>query len=294
MRVLTFEHNRFNNKINGGWIAKDIIKNKEKGSATADKIVTVLDKIHKIENISVLKRISNNVIKNYENYLIKAVNNKELKPHTVQGYASTLNAVVNYINLRTDKNLQEISLAMAGIKNISEYPDKSTPQPLFDKVRDKVSEAQQVKLDLQRTVHLRVQESHYIKKLTIENALATGVLKLNQQNNDGTKNSRARDEKVLTQKQKNVLIRTLNYMNKTGQKSLIENDKTYKQASDKYYRDMAKAGGTRKNNAGHNFSHGNRHFSLQQLYKLTGSKSIVSSEAGHGETRTTDVYLGKN
>ena len=275
-----------------------------RGSATAEKIITVLNQIHRTEGISSLNRISNEIIKNYENYLKAAVDSKELVAHSAQSYASAMNAIVAYVNLRTDKNLKEISAFNAGIKNKLTYGGKSTSPELFAKVYDKLSEPQQIKQDLQRQLFLRVKESHYIKKDTIENALKTGILTLNSKNNDGTKNSRRREVKIRTEAQKNTLIRALSYMNAHNQKSLIENDKKSEQALSKYYRDIRAAGGTKKENNGHNFSHGNRHFGLNNLadnilpaQNITDNKEIdktVSSEAGHGESRTTDIYLGKH
>ena len=295
-----FSHSRFNDKINAARLAGDIIKNIERGSATAKKIVTVLQKIHKAEGISSLNRISHNVIANFENYLKNAVNNKELAVHTAQGYASALNAISQYINLRTDKNLPEISL---GIKNKLVFGGKSTPQELYDKVYSKLSESNQIKQELQRNLFLRARESHYIKAGTIKNALETGILKLNKLNNDGTKNSRPREIKIRTFAQRKTLTRALNYMEKMGQKSMIENNKTYPQAFGKYYRDIANAGGTRAANNGNNFSHGNRHYGINYSADVTlpnegitgkNIDRIISSEAGHGEVRTTAIYRGKH
>ena len=301
---MNFEHSRFNNSIKAGYVARDIVAAADRGSATSEKIVTVLNSIHEIEHISNLNRINDETINRYSDYLKTAYDNKELVAHTAQGYVSALNAVINYINLRTDKNLLQISTFKdLGIKNEIVYGGKSTPEGLYRKVYEKLSEPQRIKLELQRSLFLRVRESHFIKKDTIENALKTGVLKLNQFNNDGTKNSRQRDVKIRTENQKNSLIQALNFMERTGQKSLIENNKTYRQAVSKYNRDMRLAGGTRKNNAGNNFSHGNRHFGLNNLANnilpLLPSENkdidkIVSMEAGHGADRTTDIYLGKH
>ena len=273
----------------------------DRGSATAEKISTVLNEIHKAEGISSLNRINNEVIENYKNYLKNAVDNKELVAHAAQSYASALNSIINYINLRTDKNLKQISAFSAGIKNSIQYGGKSTSQELFDKVYSKLSEPQQIKQDLQRNFALRVQESHYIKKDTIETALKTGILKLNDKNNDGAKNSRYREIEIRTEDQKNTLIRALDYMNTHNQKSLIPNDKKYKQAQSKYYRDMAAAGGTKKANAGNNFSHGNRHWELNRLDSELEKQGLprteinkeVSNTAGHGDKRTTSIYTGK-
>ena len=300
-----FEHSRFNSTINASWIASDIVKNMERGSASAEKIVTVLNEIHKTEGISSLNRISNETIKNYEIYLKTAYDKKELVAHSVQGYAAAMNAISNYINLRTDKNLPQISVYKdLNIKNVIQYGGKSTPQELYNKVYTKLSESNQIKQDLQRNLGLRMKESHYIKAATIKNALETGVLKLNQSNNDGTKNSKFRELKIWTDAQKNTLIRALNYMSIHNQLSMIENGKTFLKAQSKYYRDMRKAGGTRTANGGNNFGHGSRHFNI--IYKSNiilpnaGIKdnkaidSIVSTEAGHSETRTTDIYRGKH
>ena len=301
---MIFEHSRFNSKINSGYLARDIIKVMGRGSATAKKIATVLNEIHKSEHISSLNRINNEVIKNYENYLKSAVSNKELAPHTAQSYASALNAVVAYVNLRTDKNLKEISAFAAGIKNSIQYGGKSTSQELYNKVYTKLQENQQIKQDLQRNLFLRVKESHCIKKDTIENALQTGILALNRENNDGTKNSRGREVKIRTEAQRNALNRALNYMTLHGQKSMIENDKKFDQALSKYYRDIRAAGGTKKNNNGNNFSHGNRHAGINDLAdnilpseNVTNAKEIdriISSELGHGDDRTTDIYRNKH
>lgn len=302
-----FEHSRFNSSINAGYIARDIIANTERGTATAEKIVTVLNAIHATEHISSLNRINTDVIKNYENYLKDRYENKSTKPlkaHSVQGYAAAMNAITNYINLRTDKNLPEVSAFKdLGIKNVIKYGGKSTPTELFNKVYEKLSESDRIKQELQRNLGLRARESHWIKKDTVEEALKSGVLRLNMANNDGTKNSRGREMKIWTDKQRNTLIKTLNYMEKTGQKSMIENDKTAKQAISKFYRDMEKAGGTRKNNGGHNFSHGNRHYNIidkaDNILPAVGISEkeidkITSLEAGHGEDRTTDIYRGKH
>ena len=300
-----FEHSRFNNSMHAGLIALDIVEKNERGSATAEKIVTVLDKIHEIEHISSLNRIDNGVINRYSDYLKTAYDKKELIAHSVQGYVSALNAVIDYINLRTDKNLPQIStFKNLGIKNIPQYGGKSTSQAIYEKVYIKLSEANQIKQELQRNLGLRARESHFIKADTIKEGLISGVLKLNTQNNDGTKNSRAREVKIWTDEQKNVLTRALDFMQRTGQRSMIENNKTYQQAISKYGRDMAKAGGTRKNNNGNNFSHGNRHFNINfkadnilPANGITADKAIdaiVSSEAGHSETRTTDIYRGKH
>lgn len=75
-----FEHSRFNSSINAGYIARDIIANTERGTATAEKIVTVLNTIHVTEKISSLNRIDNNVITNYENYLKARYENNNKPP----------------------------------------------------------------------------------------------------------------------------------------------------------------------------------------------------------------------
>lgn len=288
-----FEHTKFNNSRNAGFVARDVVKNMGRGSTTAKKIVIVFDEIHEREHISSIPRINNDVIKNYESYLISAVSNKSLKPHTAQGYASALNAISSYINLRTDKGLNKISAFAAGIKNKLEYGGKETPQTLYDKVYSQLKENQQIKLELQRYLGLRVQESHCIKKLSIKNALSTGILHL-EGKLDRTKNTRSRDITIRTEQQKEVLTRTLDYMERNGQKSMIENDKSWRQAQGKFYRDMAKVGFTKANNAGHNAPHGNRHFFVKQTFILTASKPTVSSEIGHSENRSTDIYLGKH
>ena len=177
-------------------------------------------------------------------------------------------------------------------------------QRLHRKVYEKLSESDRIKQELQRNFGLRVRESHYIKTATIQEALKTGVLRLNYKNADGTKNSRPREMKIWTDKQRNTLIKTLNHMEKTGQKSMIENDKTAKQAISKFYRDMATAGGTRAANNGNNFCHGNRHFNTNDkadnilpaagIGKEKEIDKICSLENGHGELRTTDIYRGKH
>ena len=110
--------------------------------------------------------------------------------------------------------------------------------------------------------------------------------------------------KIWTQEQKNTLIKTLNYMTANNQKSMIENDKKFKQAYSKYYRDMEKAGGTKAANADNNFNQGNRHHALNNLADnilpaagIMDTKEIdkiTSLTAGHGENRTTDIYRGKH
>ena len=288
-----FEHSKFNNSNNARFLAIEIVKNMGRGSASAEKITTVLNIIHEKEHISSIPRLNNDVIKNYENFLSSSVRNGDLKPHTAQGYASALNAISSYINLRTDKGLNKISAFAAGIKNKLEYGGKETPSALYNKVYSQVKENQQIKLELQRYFGLRVQESHCIKKSSIKNALSTGILHL-EGALDRTKNTRSRDIIIRTEQQKEVLIRTLDYMERKGQKSMIENDKSWRQAQGKFYRDMAKAGFNRENNAGHNASHGNRHFFVKQTFILTASKQTVSSEIGHSENRSTDIYLGKH
>ena len=299
---MIFEHSRFNSAINAGYLARDIVKNAGRGSATAEKISIVLNEIHKSDHISSLNRISNETVKNYETYLKSAVDNKELAPHTAQSYSSAMNSIINYINLRTNKNLTKISAESLGIKNSIQYGGKSTSPELFAKVYDRLNESQQIKQDLQRNFFLRAKESHCIKKDTIETALKSGILKLNDKNNDGTKNSRYRAVELRTEAQRNALIRALDYMNTHNQKSLIENDKKYKQAQSKYYRDIRAAGGTKANNNGNNFSHGNRHAGLNNLATELESAGIsreeidknINAVAGHGESRTTDIYLGKH
>ncbi len=303
MKERIFEHSKFNSAINSGYVARDIVRASERGSATAEKIATVLNHIHETEKISVLNRISSEVIENYKSYLSQAVSSKELSPHTAQTYGAALNSIIQYINLRTDKNLSAISVSKdLGIQNAMQYGGKSTSQDLFDKVRSKISEANQIKIELQRNLFLRVRESHQIKKTTIENALKSGTLSLNNKSNDGTKNSRPRDVVIRTEAQKATLARALSYMNRTGQRSMIENSKTWKQAQSKYYRDMRIAGFTKAANNGFNPSHGNRHAGINALSEtlqaqglnFKESDRIVSSELGHGEERTTSIYVGKH
>ncbi len=300
-----FEHLKFNSSISAGYVARDIVASAERGSATAEKIVTVLNGIHKTEKISSLNRITNEIIDRYSDYLKTAYDNKDLKAHSVQGYIAALNAITNYINLRTDKDLKEISAYKdLSVKNTLQYGGKSTPQALYDKVYSKLSEANQIKQELQRNLGLRVRESHFLKAETIREGLISGVLKLNSGHNDGTKNSRAREVKIWTSEQRNTLVRALNYMTAQSQKSMITNGKTYNYENSKYYRDMEKAGGTRKNNNGNNFNHGNRHFNMEDkaynilpavgITDVNDKDKIISSEAGHGELRTTDIYLGKH
>ncbi|MHB1647056.1 MAG: hypothetical protein ACYCSW_11235, partial [bacterium] len=132
MRI--FEHNRFNNAHNAFWIAKDIIDNRSRGTATAEKIVTVLGHLHKNEGISNLNRIDNTIMENYRVYLQSEFNAGHFVAHTVQGYISALNDISEYINLRTDKNLKTSSTTNdLKIKNKIKYGGKQTPQELYDK-----------------------------------------------------------------------------------------------------------------------------------------------------------------
>ena len=62
---MKFKHSRFDNSTNAGYVARDIVAAADRGSATSEKIVTVLNEIHSLEKISNLNRIDNGVINRY-------------------------------------------------------------------------------------------------------------------------------------------------------------------------------------------------------------------------------------
>lgn len=293
MKNRVFAHSKFNNTNNAGFVSRDIAGTINRGSATAEKIATVLTKMHELSKISVLNRIDNTVIETFKEHL----KTPGLQAHTAQGYISALNDIISYINLRTDKNLSPVSAQKdLAIENKIVYGGKETSQTQYDKVYANLPEKQQIKLELQRNFGLRMRESHCLKQDTVKQALTSGILNLTGK--DGTKNSRPRDVIIRTENQRSVLSRTLSYMINTKQHSLVENNKTFRQAKASYYREIRQAGGIKSE---HNFSHGNRHFFLNQLYNSLRQEglskqeasAIVSSEAGHGEDRTIEIYIGK-
>ncbi|MHB1600188.1 MAG: site-specific integrase [bacterium] len=296
-----FEHSRFNNSKNASWIAQDIKKNIDRGSGTADKIITVLAHIHKNEGISVLHRINNDVIDNYKNYIAARQAAGDIVAHTAQGYISALNDVSRYINARTDKDLTILSTKNdLGISNKVVYGGKQTSQELYDKVYAKVSESTQISLELQRNLGLRAIESLCVKLDTVKQALSD--IKVSLSGKDQTKNSRGREFTIRFDKQIEVLERAEAFMEKNGWYYMISPDKNKEQGQRDYYKEIRAAGGTKKNNGGNNFSHGNRHYFLSETlfkglvsqgWKVDDAKMEVNRVAGHGDLRTTAIYLGK-
>ena len=271
------------NKGNINFSARTIAHDFNHGSATVNRIVTVLNDLRYEQNIRNLSQISADTINQYAEELQDRLHDDSLSPKTVVNYISTINMIVRYI----DKSDLAVSARELGIHKGSAIAavDRSVSEKTHQAFQDYLSshatkdvryEALRKSVELQRSLGLRARESFAIKADTIKDALRTGTLSLSKI--DMTKSYRPRDIKIVSSQQKNLLQQTHAFMKENGWHSLINPNQTLQSHSGWAYRQVLSFQKTEKG-AGYHF-HSERHAYAQSRYSsLWEEKAGVRIEA---------------
>ena len=275
------------------YVAYNISKFFNKGSAIESKIETVLNQLRDELGVKGLKRLDEQTIESYTAILQERVQEGSLSRHTVETYVSALNRIIEYSNHFLGKNLETISQSQFGLTRGSfQYVNRSVSKNthnaflsfLLEKSDDIRAQALQHSVMLQRTFGLRLRESLSIKRETIEQALRTNTLHLTGQ--DGTKNSRSRDIKIRTEKQIEALKSALNFQKENNLKSLAPTTHLREQYS--FAKNTQNT--FNKSNSDYFHYHGERHAYAQQRISEGADRLTVSNELGHNRQEVTRVY----
>jgi len=276
------------------YVAYNISKFFNKGSAIESKIETVLNQLRDELGVKGLKRLDEQTIESYTAILQERVQEGSLSRHTVETYVSALNRIIEYSNHFLGKNLETISQSQFGLTRGSfQYVNRSVSKNthnaflsfLLEKSDDIRAQALQHSVMLQRTFGLRLRESLSIKRETIEQALRTNTLHLTGQ--DGTKNSRSRDIKIRTEKQIEALKSALNFQKENNLKSLAPTTHLREQYS--FAKNMQDSFNKSNSDSYYHF-HGERHAYAQQRISEGADRLTVSNELGHNRQEVTRVY----
>jgi len=231
------------NRSNINYTARTIAADANRGSATTNRLITVLSDLRYSANIRNLSQISRSVVKTYIEQLQDKLYSDSLSPKTVVNYISAVNIITNYIG----KNDLAVSPKDLGISKGSSIAttDRSVSSAVHEAVlsyiQDKFSstadpryQALQHSVKLQHSFGLRFRESVEIKNKTIQDAIEARTLHLSRQ--DGTKNSRIRDIPIRFEAQIKALKEAKSFMKENGYHSLIDPNQTEKSNSGWSYR----------------------------------------------------------
>ncbi len=287
----------FKNSTQSSYLARDIAKDRNLGSATENKVEVVLNDIRETTGIKSLRFLDNNIVQEYANVLSDKVENGELSSVTTSSYVSILNNIIEYINEHiniNDRNLETISAKNYGLSRgtfrfndniVSKEAHEQLEKYLESKIDDIRAQALLCSVELQRSVGLRLRESIRITQESIRDALQTNNLHLSKQ--DGTKNGQERSIPITHTTQKEVLENTLRFMEKNNLHSLIPNSSNQQQQ-------LRFAQNTRTTfqtatNTNYQY-HGERKFCLTEIAREFGVKS-ASEMAGHHREEVIKFYV---
>jgi site-specific recombinase XerD len=282
----------FKNAHQASFLAKDIASYFNRGSSLENRIETVLNHLREWTLTKSLKQLNNQRIEAFVQTLQDKVNNGEISKKTAENYISALNRIIEYTNMRLDKNLETVSPREHNLSRGSfVYQDRAVSQETHEKFLNFLSSKEDIRaqalvhsVELQRAFGLRLRESLAIKSTTVERALETGILRLGKE--DGTKNSREREIPILTENQREALEKALDFMKENGLFSLAPTEHLKEQYN--FAWNMAKEF---RRETGETFSfHGERHAFAQNLIQQGFDRQTVSGWLGHGREEITKVY----
>ena len=266
----------FRNNTKASILSKEISHFHNRGEAIAGKIQTVLNYIRSETDITHLKNLNEETIKEITNEISERVHNGEIQANSGATYISALNQVIDYTNYFFNKEIEQIHYSDYFSKSI-DYADKSvspeTHQSFQDFLSEKYQETQdtrfqalQYAIELERSFGLRFRESAGLNQNTISRALESGRIELSRQ--DWTKNARERSIEVRTEEQKQLLQEVKNFLENTGKINLAgaDNWKSYQEiASFRAFADYQRQEFSSSTGEQYNF-HGERHFWAQNMY----------------------------
>ncbi len=285
----------FKNSTQTSYLARDIAKNQNKGSATEDKIEVVLNNLREVTGVKSLRHVNNDVIQEYANVLRDRAENGELSGVTASSYAAVLNNVIKYTNEHiNNKNLETISAKNYGLSRgtfkfndniVNKEAHEQFKEYLESKVDDIRAQALLCSVELQRSVGLRLRESVRITQESIRNALQTNNLHLGKQ--DGTKNGQERSIPITHTTQKEALKNALEFIEKNDLRSLIPNNSNQNQQL--HFAQNTRTTFQIATNTNYQF-HGERKFFLNEIAREFGAKS-ASEVAGHHREEIIKFYV---
>jgi site-specific recombinase XerD len=282
----------FRNAHQASYLARDIARWFNRGSALENRIETVLNHFREWTGTRGLKQLDNQRIEAFVNTLQEKVNNGELSRKTAENYISAFNRIIEYTNQRLDKELETISPKEHGLSRGSfQYVDRAVFQETHEKFLNFLSTKEDIRaqalshsVELQREFGLRLRESIAIKESTIEKALETGILHLGRE--DCTKNAREREIPIRNAEQREVLEKTLEFMKENNLFSLAPTETLKEQYQ--YAYDVMKEF-NREHNENFHF-HGERHAFAQACIEEGIDRKTVSEWLGHNRLEITKVY----
>jgi site-specific recombinase XerD len=283
----------FKNEHQASYLARDIAKWFNRGSALENRIETVLNHFRDWTGTKSLKQLDNNKIEAFVSTLQDKVQARELSRKTAENYLSALNRIIEYSNFRLEKNLDLVSPREVGLSRGSfQYVDRAVSQETHEKFLSFLSQKEDIRakslihsVGLERVFGLRLEESIGIKKYTIEKALETGVLHLTRQ--DCTKNAREREIEIRNEAQREALEKALGFMKENNLFSLCPTEHLREQYN--FAQNIAKEF---ERETGERYSfHGERHAFAQACIEEGIDRKTVSNWLGHGREEITKVYV---
>ncbi len=286
----------FRNERSASYLARDIAKNINRGSAIERQIETVLNLLRETIGAKNLYQLDNAKIQIFIDNLRERLEIGELSSKTTATYVSALNDVIRYANEITGAKLETVSAKEFGLsRGEREFNNRAVSQEahqafvnfLFQK-DDIKAQALIHSVELQRAFGLRLRESLAIKQDSIQKALASNQLIIGRQ--DGTKNAQERTIPILRETQTQALQSALSFMQEHNLKSLIPTEKLLTQY---YFAQYVKQEFNQlSNNSNKMDYHGERYFYAQERYfKDHASLKQISEELGHHREEITKVYL---
>jgi len=282
----------FRNGHQASYLARDIASYFNRGSSLENRIETVLNHFREWTGTKSLKQLDSQKIEAFVSTLQEKVANGELSRKTAENYLSSLNRIIEYTNFRLNKGLETVSPREHSLSRGSfVFVDRAVSQETHDRFLGFLSQKEDIRaqalslsVELQRSFGLRLRESLAIKESTIEKALETGILRLTKE--DGTKNGREREIPILSESQREVLEKTLEFMRENNLFSLIPGE-TLKEQYNYAYNVMKEF--NKEHNENFHY-HGERHAFAQACIAEGIDRGTVSSWLGHNREEVTKVY----
>ncbi len=286
----------FRNERSSSYLAIDIAKSINRGSAIEKQIETVLNSLRETTGAKNLYQLNDAKIQAYIDDLKERLEYGELSSKTTATYVSALNDVIKYANTLTGAKIKTISAKEVELnRGKREFNNRAVSIETHKVFLDFLSQKNDIKakalahsVELQRQFGIRLRESLAIKESTISKALQTNELKLTR--NDGTKNAQERTIPITKESQIKALESALSFMQEYNLKSLIPTEKLLTQY---YFAQDVKQEFNQISNENNKMDfHGERYFYAQERYfKDHIDLSQISKELGHYREEITKVYL---
>ncbi len=286
----------FRNERSSSYLARDIAKSINRGSAIERQIETVLNSLREATGAKNLYQLNDAKVQAYIDDLKERLEYGELSSKTTATYVSALNDIIRYANEITGAKIKIISAKEVGLnRGKREFNNRAVSEETHQAFINFLSQKDDIKdqalihsVELQRVFGLRLRESLAIKQDSIQKALTSNKLIIGR--NDGTKNAQKRTIPVLKESQIEALQSALSFMQEYNLKSLIPTEKLLTQ----YYfaQDVKQEFNQISNDNNKMDYHGERYFYAQERYfKDHIDLSQISKELGHYRVEITKVYL---